>query len=181
MPTLAQLSTVLTKRLTLFAETPDEAAHITYRPGAFHSGTMDEWNALSEQLNAATTDADAHAALEGFGGLLCRIIAEWDLLEADGVTVMPLTAARLAEALVASPLLFVPFMQTLVQAIAEDMTAGKASGTPRFENSDAISSLMAKSASPSGASRNRSGSSSSRAGSTARPRSNGSSRTRSGS
>jgi hypothetical protein len=178
MPTLSALAAVLTKRVTLFADTP-EALSVTYYPGAFNSAAMESWNAIAERANAAVTDDEQEAAALAFGGLIARLIAGWDLTEADGVTPFPLTAERIVAEFLAQPLVWPAFLQTVMQAIAEDMSAGKATGTPSSANSAPTSSPKGSAALMT-ASLTNSASSSSRAGSKARQRSTGSSPTRNG-
>lgn len=157
MPRISTLGHVITRSLVMFADTPDEAIHLLYRPGAFNSNAMEEWNAIAAQANAATTEGEQeHAALD-FGALFCRIIHSWDLTEDDGATLFPLTPERIVAEFERQPIVWPAFLQSTIQAIAEDMKAGNANGTASPAPSDATSSKADSStSSPARSSRKRS-------------------------
>ncbi|MDE1904955.1 MAG: hypothetical protein KGH75_00710 [Rhodospirillales bacterium] len=147
-----------------------ETVNVEYYPAAL-SDVAAQGKKITAEVNAAQAADDEAAVRQAMldtGAWLCGILASWDYLEDDGVTMQPITPENMATQLET----FSDFIWAVFTAITTSHTAGNASGTPSSGNSKPISSTMASSASE-GASRIPSASSSSPDGSREPPVSNG--------
>lgn len=68
---------------------------IEYDPNLITEETFAQLNAFSK-MSAAMSEADIFESFRTFNKLLVSLIRSWDLLENDGVTVVPITVERMA-------------------------------------------------------------------------------------
>jgi hypothetical protein len=123
-----------------------ESVTVEYYPAAVGADMLATANKLIEQINAAQAandEAAANTALLDTGTWLCGIIAKWDYMEDDGVTMQPITPENMA----AQMMQFTDFMASIMVAIMNHRTQGNANGTSSSVPSAATSSPTDNSAS----------------------------------
>jgi hypothetical protein len=105
-----RLSHITANRSTVHVPIGDEKLQVDYRPAVFTP-------AMEDQLRDLQAGEGGRVGRR-FCELLCQVVSGWDLEEDDGAPV-PATPDRMVS-------LPSQFLSKVLQAIAEDMTAGEA-------------------------------------------------------
>jgi hypothetical protein len=116
-----------------------EPVTVRYRPGAITARSIEALQALRAEAESDAAQADTNLRDHQYHTLaawICEILAGWDFMEDDGVTMQPITPANLARLLRD----FGDFIGTVLAEIFRDRAEGNASGTISLEPSGATSS-----------------------------------------
>lgn len=135
-----------------------ETINLEYYPAALGDDMRATAKRLTDEAAAADAAGDEAAQQKTMldtGAWLCSMLASWDFMQEDGVTMQPITPENMATQLEAFP----DFISAVVTAIMNERNRGNASGAPSSKNSADTSSTTDSSAST-GASPNPSASSS---------------------
>lgn len=137
-------SILKSRRSALCFDYLGETVNIEYYPAALTAESIERIVALEKQVNDARDAADesaAYAALDEMAAWVSALLASWDYLEDDGVTMVALTPARLRQALLEFP----DFVADVIRAVLRHRMQGNAGGTTPSGRSGATSSRMARS------------------------------------